>query len=160
MPHIHELIDFIAEIYVVHSNKVLLTKHKTVKQWLPIGGHIELNEDPIQALKREIKEESGLEEIELVHQIKYAKIDKTNAFVLLKLLPTPFFMDIHCYTGGKHKHIDLTYIGKSKTDKVKTLKSESDELRWFSIDDLNNQKNKFLPVIRYCARKAIEIAEK
>ena len=132
--------------------------HKKIKQWLPVGGHIELDEDPLQALEREIKEETGLKKVEIIHQIKYNNIQKTEAFTMLKLLPTPFFMDIHCYASGKHKHIDLTYIGKSKTDRVKTLKSESDGLRWFSILEIDDHKNKILPVVRFCAKEAIKIA--
>ena len=57
MPHIHDLIDFIVDAYIVHNNSVLLILHKKLKIWLPIGGHIELNEDPDEALMREIKEE-------------------------------------------------------------------------------------------------------
>ena len=61
MPHIHELIDFVVDIYIVYKDKVLLIHHKELKKWLPIGGHIELDEDPEEALFREVKEECGLE---------------------------------------------------------------------------------------------------
>jgi 8-oxo-dGTP pyrophosphatase MutT (NUDIX family) len=38
-----------------------LINHKQLNKWLAIGGHIELNEDPDEALFREGKEECGLE---------------------------------------------------------------------------------------------------
>jgi ADP-ribose pyrophosphatase YjhB (NUDIX family) len=61
MPHIHELMDFTVEAFVVYEDRVLLIYHKQLHKWLPLGGHIELDEDPEQALFREIREESGLE---------------------------------------------------------------------------------------------------
>ena len=61
MPHIHEKIDFTVAIFVVHDGKVLLIHHRKLDKWLPLGGHIELDEDPEQAALREAKEESGLD---------------------------------------------------------------------------------------------------
>jgi len=60
MAHINEKIDFTVEAFVVHNQRVLLIFHKKLQRWLPLGGHIELDEDPEQALFREVKEESGL----------------------------------------------------------------------------------------------------
>ncbi len=57
MAHTHELIDFIINIYIIYKGKVLLIYHKKLDKWLPIGGHIELDEDPEEALFREVKEE-------------------------------------------------------------------------------------------------------
>lgn len=65
MPHIHEKIDFTVSLFIVQDGKVLVIHHKKLGQWLPIGGHIELDEDPEQAAYREAREESGLE-IELI----------------------------------------------------------------------------------------------
>ena len=45
--------------FIVHKNKVALHWHKHVKKWLPPGGHIEMDEDPISAVRREVKEETG-----------------------------------------------------------------------------------------------------
>lgn len=52
MPHIHEKIDFTAEVFVVYKNKVLLRLHDKYKIWLSVGGHIELHEEPNQAAVR------------------------------------------------------------------------------------------------------------
>ena len=65
MAHIHEKIDFTVAIFVVHDGKVLLIHHRRLDKWLPLGGHIELDEDPEIAALREAKEESGLE-VELI----------------------------------------------------------------------------------------------
>ena len=46
MAHLHEKIDFTVAIFVVHDGRVLLIHHRKLDQWLPLGGHIELEEDP------------------------------------------------------------------------------------------------------------------
>ena len=51
---------FTATGFVVHDGHVLLHWHPKVKAWLPPGGHIDENEDPVQAVVREIEEESGV----------------------------------------------------------------------------------------------------
>ena len=53
--------DFISTVYVVEDDKVLLTWNKKVKNWVPVGGHIEPNELPCDSVIREAKEESGLD---------------------------------------------------------------------------------------------------
>ena len=61
MPHIHEKIDFTVEVFIVHKDKVLLRMHDKYHLWLSVGGHIELDEDPVQGIIREVKEEVGLD---------------------------------------------------------------------------------------------------
>ena len=65
MPHIHEKYDFVITVYIVYDKKVLLVHHPRYGKWIPMGGHIELDEDPEEALFREIQEETGLE-VEIV----------------------------------------------------------------------------------------------
>ena len=50
MPHIHALYDFVITVFIVHEDKVLLVNHPKYDKWIPMGGHIELNEDPETAL--------------------------------------------------------------------------------------------------------------
>ena len=47
MPHIHEKIDFTVAIFVVHEAKVLVVHHRALDRWLPLGGHIELDEEDV-----------------------------------------------------------------------------------------------------------------
>ena len=61
MAHIHEKIDFTVAIFIVRDKKVLLIHHRKLDKWLPVGGHIELDEDPEAAALREAWEETGFE---------------------------------------------------------------------------------------------------
>ena len=52
---------FTATGFVVQGSRTLLHWHKRSQKWLPPGGHIEPDEDPVQAILREIREETGVE---------------------------------------------------------------------------------------------------
>jgi ADP-ribose pyrophosphatase YjhB (NUDIX family) len=148
MGHIHELIDFIVNIYIINNDKILMIKHKSLGIWLPVGGHIEPNEDPEEALYREVKEECGLE-IELVNKTYGISDDEC------KFLPVPNFLDIH-NISDKHKHIAFEYVAIAKSNIVKFNKEEHDEIKWFSeekIDKLELKNN-----VRFMAKEAFKIA--
>ena len=52
---------FTATGFVINGDATLLHWHRRVQAWLPPGGHVEPDEDPVQAVLREVKEETGLD---------------------------------------------------------------------------------------------------
>ncbi len=149
MPHIHEKIDFTADCLIVFENKVLLIFHKKHKIWLQIGGHIELNEDPEEALLREVKEECGLD-IGIIGE-KQPKFEVVGT----KFLYPPTFMNIH-KVSDTHKHVGLFYIAKAKSDKFIHNKEEHDDIRWFSEEDLDNPEFKLSESLKFYAKEALK----
>lgn len=147
MGHIHDLIDFTIGVYIVYENKVLLIDHKALKMWLPVGGHIELDEDPDQAVIREAKEESGLD-IEIVAEKGSVENKMTKA------LFRPEVVNIHPITDT-HRHIGLFYFAKSKTDKV-TLENAHNQIKWFFKKDLTNPKYNVPEDVKFYGKRAIE----
>lgn len=97
---------FTATGFVVHDDSIALHWHRKVKAWLPPGGHIEPNEDPVQAVLREIEEETGLK-AEVVSTNKKIELDYPSQ------VTAPFTImveDIHDPVDGYHQHIDMIYF--------------------------------------------------
>ncbi len=135
MPHIHEKVDFVADIFIVYKDRVLLRKHDKYKIWLSVGGHIELDEDPNEAAIREAKEESGLD-IELVGKIENIKTDYDG----FKHLIPPRFLNIH-RINDTHRHISFVYFARAKSDEVKPTGDDvSDEYVWLTKEELEENK--------------------
>jgi 8-oxo-dGTP pyrophosphatase MutT (NUDIX family) len=59
IPNIHLVSYFI--VVDLTAQKYLLVDHKKAGLWLPAGGHVEVNEHPVETVKREVKEELGIE---------------------------------------------------------------------------------------------------
>src|SRR3984885_7123826 len=130
MAHIHEKIDFTVAIFVVHDDAVLLIHHRKLNKWLPLGGHIELDEDPEQAALREAKEESGLD-VELLGERPPTTSPGTRALI------GPRFLDIH-RISDTHEHIGMIYWARPKaTANVILATAEHHDIRWSSIGDLD-----------------------
>ena len=52
---------FSVSIFCRHAGEVLLVRHRRLGIWLPVGGEIEPGETPLEAARRELHEETGLE---------------------------------------------------------------------------------------------------
>lgn len=153
MVHIHQEIDFVVVAFIVYKNKTLLLFHKKLQKWLSPGGHIELNEEPEQALFREIKEETGIGKENLVVLSSKPKVESTGT----KFLFTPNFLDLHDISPT-HKHIGMVYFLISKTDKITLSDEESEQIGWFSREELESGKLNLSNAVKFYAKEVIKDA--
>jgi 8-oxo-dGTP pyrophosphatase MutT (NUDIX family) len=158
MPHIHEKIDFTVAIFIVHDAKILLIHHRKLDKWLPLGGHIELDEDPEQAALREAKEESGLD-VELLGDRAPTTEPGTRALI------TPRFLDIH-RINDTHEHIGMIYWARPKRqptpdpskegNRLALAQEEHHDIRWCSAIELDTLQPPMSNAVKWYCRKAIE----
>lgn len=52
---------FSVAVFCRHRGEILLVYHRRLGTWLPVGGEIEPGETPLEAARRELREETGLE---------------------------------------------------------------------------------------------------
>ena len=119
---------FTATGFVVYEDATLLHWHRKVKMWLPPGGHIEENEDPVQAVLREVEEETGVK-VEVVPTGTPIELEYPTQ------VHAPFTIeveDIDDPVQGWHQHIDMIYFCKP----VGVPEALNDGWRWVSKDDL------------------------
>ncbi|MEO8538204.1 MAG: NUDIX domain-containing protein [bacterium] len=100
-----------ATAYVVAADRTLLLWHHKLRMWLPPGGHLEANEDPVQAALREALEETGLE-VEVIPPSNLLVVDAPQ------VVPPPAVIlieDIVRADQPFHQHIDHVYFTRALT---------------------------------------------
>ncbi len=148
MAHIHEKIDFTANVFIVNGDAVLLRLHDKYKVWLPPGGHIELDEEPEEAAVREAKEEVGLD-VKLCGKVN-EQFDSREKELLL-----PRFMNRH-RVSDTHEHISFEFFATTDSRNVAQGDTEiSDEIRWFTKADLDGPGCEVSERIKYYATEAL-----
>ncbi|MGG4676345.1 NUDIX domain-containing protein [Providencia rettgeri] len=93
------------------KGEFLLHEHRKLGFWLPPGGHIEANEEPQQAVFREVLEETGSEC--KVIDCSYPFKSKVKGVPPTQVLPLPLAIlkeFIADKTQGDHWHIDMVYL--------------------------------------------------
>ena len=96
--------------------RVLLTLHAKLKQWLQMGGHCEPGDASLADVAlREGVEESGIEELRL-------------------LAPRPVRLDRHLTPCAWH--LDVQYAALAPAGAVAAISDESLDLRWFGYDEV------------------------
>lgn len=154
MAHIHEKVDFTVEVFIVHKNKILLRKHDKYKKWLSVGGHIELDEDPIQAAHREVKEEVGLD-IEIWDPRTTDESDERFQEIIPPVAIGRHGSSLHP-TNHNHVHVTLVYFARALTDKINIQfeGDRSDEWSWFTKEEI--EQLDLLSNIRAYALRALK----
>ncbi len=129
---------YVATVYIVQGNNVLLHFHKKLNKWLPPGGHVENNELPDEAAIREVEEETGLK-VKIISP-------KHKSFSGVRSLPLPAFISEEDI--GDHYHIDLIYLAKVISGKL------NKDFKWFAEKDLH--KKEISPDVGYHAKMMLK----
>lgn len=125
---------FTATGIVLHQDMVLLIEHAKLKWWLPPGGHIDPDEDPVQAVLREVREETGLE-CEIVSPVPFAHD-------AVQVLPPPFTILVEDVPEGGEtvQHIDCIYVLRPVSDPaaVTAREEEVTSVRWVPVSEVDD----------------------
>jgi 8-oxo-dGTP pyrophosphatase MutT (NUDIX family) len=125
---------FTATGFIVDGSRTLLHWHKRLQQWMPPGGHIEADEDPVQAVLREIEEETGLA-TEVIAGKEAAPFDYP------KQLPAPYTILVEDIPGPDepHKHIDMIYFCRTIDGSARRAVGDP-TLRWVEEEELRQAR--------------------
>lgn len=113
---------FTASCFVLDRSlqHVLLTHHRKARQWLQLGGHLEVGDRCVRAgAEREAREECGLEG--------------------LRVTPFPVHLDRHRLVGSFGRcaeHLDIRYAALAPEGAQPRVSDESLDVRWWPIDAL------------------------
>ncbi|QQR78624.1 MAG: NUDIX domain-containing protein [Candidatus Moraniibacteriota bacterium] len=155
MPHIHTepgQIDSIAEVFVVHRDRVLIRFHEKYHIWIAPGGHIELDEMPEETAVREVKEETGLD----VALYTGNRLPAERGTGRLQPLTPPMFMNVHV-VNANHRHLVFVYFATTETDQIVQPEThEKSDCRWMNRGEILAATD-MEETIKSYALKALEI---
>lgn len=124
---------FTVTTFVSMDGATLLHWHRKVGLWLPPGGHIEPNEDPMQAACREALEETGIvvEILPTTSMFAYDDPPQLSPPATIMVEPIRSF-------GGEdaHHHIDMIYF--TRPTNRERPEPPSDSWRWVSRQQLED----------------------
>lgn len=148
MPHLNFYLDFTIAVFIVQQDRVLMVHHRGLQRWLPVGGHIDPGEDPISAVHREAREESGLA-IELLLDQPLPELPD------VKVLPPPVYMDIHPIEG-QHAHLGMVYFARPVGGEVTLAAEEHHAIRWYTREEIETTPASEMPVnVKFYALEAL-----
>lgn len=127
---------FTTSVYILHEERVLLLFHPKLQKWLPPGGHIEKNESPPEAARREVMEETGLEIAFTKQENLWVKRWNASSFerpymCLVEEIPQ------HKETPA-HQHLDLIYLASPLGDPTP---NSPDPIQYFSLEEVEAMKS-------------------
>lgn len=134
--------DYTVGAYIIRLDesepRALLHMHKKMGKLLPIGGHIELDETPWQAVAREIREESGY----LLSQTKILQpTERITSLSDVIAHPQPVVVTDQD-VSTEHSHTDLAYAFTVQGEPAGTAdEGESSDLRWLTKHELDNVRD-------------------
>lgn len=117
--------------FLVEDECTLLQFHGKEQIWLPPGGHIEPNEDPVQAVIREVREETGIAAEIVPHAPPFAYSNVTQ-------LPPPMSILVADVQARTHQHIDMIYALRPIAGADAAAPEQGHEFIWVSEPELES----------------------
>ncbi len=127
--------------FVSQNGRTALHWHR-LGRWLPPGGHVEPDEDPLQAVLREVQEELGLD-------VEVIAGERAFAYTHPRQLPVPAAMAVYDLEHGDrtvrehHQHIDLIYFTRPLVADAPAA-GHSDDHAWIWVDEPTLRDNAVL----------------
>jgi 8-oxo-dGTP diphosphatase len=119
---------------ILHGGRILMFRHKKLGKWLFPGGHVEKNEDPIETVIRETKEETGLD-VKVVDAGKGKRLKYKDVFEPQR--PLSILIEKARYGNDLHVHFDFVYLAKlGKAREIVAKEDELGEFKWFGRNDI------------------------
>ena len=124
----NEYAHFSASAWVVNKNrdKVLMIFHNIYNSWAWTGGHADGEDDLLDVAIREVKEETGIINIQPITRNAYA----------LDILPVWGHTKKGKYVSA-HQHLNLTYLLEADENEELFIKQdENSGVKWISVEEV------------------------
>lgn len=136
----NDLAHFTVSAWVVNPNhdKVLMIYHNIYDSWAWVGGHADGDNDFIHVARKEVEEETGVTNLELLDN---------NIFGLNVIT-----VEHHIKRGkevNSHLHFDIEYVFSAPDDVLLRIKEdENSGVKWIPFDEVNNysSEDKMKPI--------------
>ncbi|MSR68112.1 NUDIX domain-containing protein [Candidatus Peribacteria bacterium] len=154
---------FTATAFIIDSKKrTLLLWHKRLKRWMPPGGHLDPNETPEAAAKRECKEETNLD-VEIVGDSQLDLFAGNPAEGRMLIKPIAMLLEVIPACPERHEeaheHMDFLFIAKpiDESQAVKITEEESSRMQWFTREEVKtlNEDTEIFSNVKAYIEKAL-----
>ena len=121
-------------IVLSDDDHILLIEHRKLGWWLYPGGHIDANEDPAQAVIREVAEETGIT-CQIIAESRFSH-------PAVAVLPAPFTICVQDIPAdakdAPHQHIDMVYVLTPRSGQAAPQIEEVTGCAWVPLDKVGD----------------------
>ena len=165
MPHIHTdpgQHDLTTTAFIIRTDldepRGLLHRHRKLGLLLPVGGHVELHENPWAAIIRELEEEAGyrIDQLQVMQPVE--RIRRMDG---VKTHPVPLFLQTHEFKKDVgHFHVDAGFLFLTDgPPAAPPHDGESAELLWLTNTEIRARKDEMpadiVQIYDFCFERAL-----